>query len=227
MTNGDRHVGHFEMAPGSHQPARERTVSKHAYYAGREIGRHLAKHYFTHFPNTGRLLDLGCGTGDIARYKPPEMEMYGVDIDSGAIGLAAKHMPALCLNVEHEALPYPDATFDGVLARDILEHVNTPASVVREVHRVLRPGGVLVVSVIMARPTRVWADYTHVRGFTRKAAGLLLEDQGFAVTSVWPMGGVPLSERFGFVRAVPYLLRVPGFSQLWASSWELVAVKPG
>ena len=92
-------------------------------------------------------------------------------------------------------------------------------------YRVTRRGGVIVASVVMARPQRVWADYTHLRGFTRESARLLLEDAGFAVEAIWRMGGVPLSDRLGFMDLVPHLLRVPLFDALWGSSWELRARK--
>lgn len=71
----------------------------------------------------------------------------------------------------------------------------------------------------------VWADYTHIRGFTPGAFRLMFEDVGFHVGRVTPMGGAPLSERLRFVHLLPYLLRVPPFSAFWASSWELVGRK--
>ncbi len=79
------------------------------------------------------------------------------------------------------------------------------------------------MSVVMAKPRAVWADYTHVRGFTRRSARLLLEDAGFEVEAVWRMGGIPLSTRLRFIWLVPTLLRLPVVGWLWASSWELKA----
>jgi hypothetical protein len=83
-----------------------------------------------------------------------------------------------------------------------------------------------MTSVVMARPRIVWADYTHVRGFTKRTAVQLLEDAGLVVEKLWRMGGVPLSGRLGLIWLVPTLLRLPGCNQLWASSWELKARKP-
>lgn len=203
------------------------TAAKRAYYDERGMLPALAGRYYAHFGAARRILDVGCGTGHFGRYKPsPDMEVHGVDVDPGAVAQARRYEDAVELDLESAPLPYEDSYFDAVLAKDILEHVRDPGRLAREIHRVLRPGGVLVASLVIARPRAVWSDYTHVRGFTKHAARLLLADVGFSVRSIWLMGGVPLSNRLGFVDAIPYLLRVPGLYHLWASSWEIKAVKP-
>jgi len=87
----------------------------------------------------------------------------------------------------------------------------------------MRPGGALLASVVMAKPSAVWADYTHIRGFTRTAAEELLRDGGFTVERVWRMGGVPLTSRLGLIDLVPAFLRIPVAGHIWAVSWELLA----
>ena len=200
---------------------------KRAYYDQGGMLPAIAARYYGQLGAARRILDVGCGTGDFGRYRPaPDIQVHGVDVDPGAVAQARGHEQALQLDLESEPLPYGAESFDAVLAKDILEHVQDPGRLVREIHRVLRPGGVLVASVVMAKPRAVWSDYTHVRGFTERSARLLLEDVGFAVEGVWRMGGVPLSSRLGFVDAIPHLLRLPGLYHLWASSWEIKAVKP-
>jgi SAM-dependent methyltransferase len=199
---------------------------KQAYYKGCGLPRTLAARYYRELAGARRILDLGCGAGDFGRFRPsPEVEVFGVDADPLAVELASRYERAVQADLEREPLPFADATFDGVLAKDIFEHLREPGNAVREAFRVLRPGGVLVASVVMARPSRVWADYTHVRGFTREAARLLLEDAGFVVEAIWRMGPVPLSDRLRFTGAVPALLRFPPFDWLWGVSWELRARK--
>jgi len=201
-------------------------VLKERYYDGRGIVPQLAARYFREFGNARTILDVGCGTGDFGRYRPSaDVEIFGVDLDSGAVARAARFETVACLDLDTEPLPYEDETFDAVLAKDVLEHVQRPELLAREIHRVMRPRGVLIASVVMAKPRAVWGDYTHVRGFTQRSAQLLLEDAGFVVKATWRMGGVPLSRRLNFIWLVPHLLRLPPFSQLWASSWELKAVK--
>ena len=206
--------------------ARLSAVEKQAYYRDGGMPVRLAARYYREFAGARTLLDAGCGTGEFGRLRPSEdIVVHGVDVDAAAVAQATKHERALCMDIDTAPLPYPDATFDAVLAKDIFEHVRGPGHLARELFRVTRPGGVIVASVVMARPRRVWADYTHRRGFTERSARLLLEDVGFRVEAVWRMGGVPLSSRLGFMDAVPHLLRVPLFDALWGSSWELRARK--
>jgi SAM-dependent methyltransferase len=201
--------------------------AKQAYYRSRRMPTSLPALYFRQLRGARRVLDLGCGTGDLGRHaRGHDADIFGVDIDVGALKQAARFERVICLDLESASLPYADATFDAVVAKDIFEHVQDPGRLAREVARVTRPGGMVVASVVMARPRAVWADYTHVRGFTRHTASQLLEDAGLRVEQVWRMGGVPLTGRLGLVWLVPALLRLPGCNQLWASSWELRARRP-
>ncbi len=202
------------------------TVAKQVYYRDRGLAPSLARRYWREFGDARVVLDVGCGTGELGRYRSHDgVEVHGVDIDAGAVEIACRWERAVVHDVERGPLPYADAAFDAVLAKDIFEHVQDAGSLAREIYRVLRPGGVLVASVVMDIPKRVWADYTHVRGFSRGAARALLEDAGLTVEAMWKMGAVPLSERLGFRSLVPALLMIPGLHGLWASSWELKARK--
>lgn len=206
--------------------AQAEPIAKQAYYKGGGLPRALAARYYREFAGAHRILDLGCGAGAFGRVRPsPDIEVYGVDADPLAVELASRFEVATRTDLETDVLPYPDESFDAVLAKDIFEHLREPGRAVREAYRVLRPGGVIVASMVMARASRVWADYTHVRGFTRESARLLLEDAGFRVEAVWRMGPVPLSNRLRFVRFVPALLRLPPFDWLWGASWEVRARK--
>jgi SAM-dependent methyltransferase len=201
-------------------------IAKQAYYRDADMRPGLAARYYREFGDARTILDVGCGTGDFGRLRPSTaISVYGVDIDALAVEQAQRYERAACVDVDVEPLPFGEATFDAVLAKDIFEHVKDPGRLAREVYRVTRPGGIIICSVVMARPQRVWADYTHLRGFTQRSARLLLEDAGFDVEAIWRMGGVPLSSRLGFMDLVPHLLRVPLFDALWGSSWELRARK--
>lgn len=187
----------------------------------------LAKRYFRMMGDPERILDLGCGSGEFGRYRPnAKIEIVGIDRDSRALETARLYEATLQLDLNGPSLPFEDASFDAVLAKDILEHVVDPLAVTREALRVLKPGCVLIASVPMAKPKVVWNDYTHIRGFTRRAGTNMLEDAGFWVEAVWRMGGVPLSDRMRFMSLVPLLLRLPIFSHLWARSWEFQARRP-
>ena len=186
----------------------------------------VAAFYWKKLPGARRVLDLGCGDGEIGRYKPaPDIDVVGLDSDPRCVSAAAAHERAMSWDLDQGRLPFDDGAFDAIVAKDILEHLQKPWETVKEIHRVLVPGGCVLASVICERPSRTWSDYTHVRGFTARTARLLFEHQGFAVESVWRMGPVPLASRFSMLEAVPYVLALPVFKQLWFASYELVARK--
>jgi SAM-dependent methyltransferase len=133
-----------------------------------------------HFAPAARLLDVGCGTGWIADHFA---DYTGVDGSPDAVAAAAERNRNVSLHDVDRPLPFEDQSFDGVVLKDLLEHVADPAAVVRETLRVLRPGGRVFASSPDAQRW-VWDDYTHRRPFTRKSFRLLFADQGFAVEQV-------------------------------------------
>jgi SAM-dependent methyltransferase len=81
-------------------------------------------------------------------------------------------------------LPLDNASFDAALATQVLEHVPDPLRVMREMHRVVRPGGSVLVTVPF-----VWEEHEKPFDFQRfSSAGLvrMLEDAGFAEIAVQP-----------------------------------------
>jgi 2-polyprenyl-3-methyl-5-hydroxy-6-metoxy-1,4-benzoquinol methylase len=114
-----------------------------------------------------------------------------------------------------EPLPFDEGSFDGVVLKDVLEHVANPVTLVREVRRVLRPGGRVFASSPDAQRW-VWDDYTHRRPFTRKSFRKLFEDQGMTVQqigyeSVMPGTGIlsGLTHRKRRPRVLGVLARLP------------------
>jgi SAM-dependent methyltransferase len=128
-----------------------------------------------HFDSSAELLDVGCGTGWLADH----FERYtGVDASADAVAEAVQRGRNVRQADVDERLPFEDSQFDAVILKDLLEHVADPVALVREVRRVLRPGGRVFASSPDAQRW-VWDDYTHRRPFTRKAFRLLFRDQGF------------------------------------------------
>jgi SAM-dependent methyltransferase len=133
-----------------------------------------------HFPAETKLLDIGCGTGWLAEHYA---DYTGIDGSSDAVAAAAEKGRSVIQGDVDQPLPFGDAEFDGVVMKDLLEHVADPVAVVREARRVLRPGGVVFASSPDAQRW-VWDDYTHRRPFTRKGFKLLFADQGFEIEQV-------------------------------------------
>ena len=133
-----------------------------------------------HFAPGARLLDVGCGTGWLADHFA---DYTGLDGSPDAVAAAAERGRNVTLHDVAEPLPFADASFDGVVMKDLLEHVPDPVALVGEVRRVLRPGGRVFASSPDAQRW-VWDDYTHRRPFTRKSFRLLFADQGLTVEHV-------------------------------------------
>src|SRR5581483_408595 len=94
-----------------------------------------------------RVLDLGCRFGALTRAYAEGNEVTGVDVDREALAEAAKlGIETRFADVE-EPLPFEDASFDVVVAGELVEHLREPERLVAEVRRVLRPRGTFVGSV--------------------------------------------------------------------------------
>lgn len=130
-----------------------------------------------HFPPSAHVLDVGAGTGWLAAHFA---DYTGVEMSPEAVQEAQAAGRNVVRGDLRDGLAFEDASFDGVIAKDVLEHVDDPAALVRELRRVLRPGGVVFASSPDAQRS-AWDDYTHVRPFTLRAYRALFADQGLEV----------------------------------------------
>jgi len=151
----------------------------------RELAVHLRE-------GPAQILDAGCGTGGLmARLGPghPAWSWTGVDLSPVACALARARWSAptprslgeggpagrpapLVVEASLTALPFPDDAFDAVVSADVLYHVADDSAALRELRRVLRPGGVLILNL----PAHPWLWSYHdeaVGGLRRYRAGEL------------------------------------------------------
>lgn len=95
-----------------------------------------------------RVLDLGCAFGFGTRLLADRYQAHGHDLSADYIDRARRSVPgAIFTHGPADRIPYPDGFFGAVLLLDVLEHVPDERAAIREIGRVLRPGGQLVVSV--------------------------------------------------------------------------------
>jgi ubiquinone/menaquinone biosynthesis C-methylase UbiE len=132
-----------------------------------------------------RVLDLGAGMGGFAVAAALEgARVTACEYNRAYCQIiklrAARHRLRLPVsNAAGEDLPLPSAAFDAVVCWDVIEHVRAPEAVLREIARVLRPGGAALVTVINRR---AWVDpHYHIRGINylpRPLAELIIARRG-------------------------------------------------
>ena len=110
------------------------------YYPTYIAKMQAVRRYLDALPNTARVLDAGCGEGVIVDEYAERLDIVGVD---------ANYSSGRVREGSVTALPFPDATFDRALCLDVLEHLTFEEQprALAELHRVVRPGGELFVSV--------------------------------------------------------------------------------
>lgn len=120
-------------------------------------------------PAMPKILDVGCGAGGLMKALEPFGEVHGIDISSDVVEFCRARGSDRVMVGSMSNIPYPDHAFDVVFALDVLEHINDDRAGLREIHRVLRPGGFLVLTVpafqFLWGITDTLSD--HMRRYTR------------------------------------------------------------
>jgi SAM-dependent methyltransferase len=93
---------------------------------------------------SGNYLDVGCGRGELLQTIPRlyPVQAYGCDREPFPI----QGVPIAKVNFDRDALPYPSAFFSLVTCTEVLEHLENYRGLLREIYRVLTPGGVAIFS---------------------------------------------------------------------------------
>jgi 2-polyprenyl-3-methyl-5-hydroxy-6-metoxy-1,4-benzoquinol methylase len=142
--------------------------------------------------SAGRLLDVGAGVGLFVRHARDEgYDAQGIEVSSQAVSIGTKALDIPLLCGEFDSVMLPDAPFDIVTFWHVFEHLPRPKETLQKVHRILRPGGILIIAVpnfgsIQSRVFRGrWYHLDiprHLFHFSPETLRNLVEGSGFHVT---------------------------------------------
>lgn len=160
----------------------------------KEECEHLSRYVWAARHVRGDVLDLACGTGYGTRLLARVATVTGVDRDEGAISLSRSRSDATFVLAETPPVPLPAAAFDFAVCFETIEHIDDDVELVREMRRVLRPTGRLLVSTPNAdvsapggEPLNRW----HVREHTLVSLSALLREGGFEISALYAQGFAP------------------------------------
>jgi SAM-dependent methyltransferase len=130
------------------------------------------------------VLDAGAGQGSLsAKLAALGFEVTSTDASPAAVAVLRERAPGDVLQADVTALPFRDEAFDGAVLGEVLEHVEDDRGALAEISRVLRPEGVLALSVPanpkLFGPSDVWAG--HIRRYTRPGLIDACTSAGFEV----------------------------------------------
>jgi ubiquinone/menaquinone biosynthesis C-methylase UbiE len=120
-----------------------------------------------------KVLDVGCGQGiDLVRYARSGADANGIDLTPRHVELANSHLEALGLEGkaivgDAEDMPFEDATFDRVSSNGVLHHTPGIEAAVREVNRVLKPGGEFRMIVYNKSSLHYWMNQFLYQGLMK------------------------------------------------------------
>jgi SAM-dependent methyltransferase len=132
-------------------------------------------------PAGAAVLDIGARDGGLRRYLPPDVRYQGIDIAPEFAG------PDVLIQDISQGIPFSAGACDFVFCIEVLEHIPNPFGTLEEIHRVLRPGGVLILSVpnpyhfkeILWNLFRIPDRQGHLYAWTRQTMTRLGEMTGF------------------------------------------------
>jgi ubiquinone/menaquinone biosynthesis C-methylase UbiE len=183
--------------------SRYEQFERNPYFDSFAYSRHKLEqvlvHYLDPLPNGAKLLDVGCGTGNLLRRLGARFVCAGCDPAEEMLRRARARNPGVELKVAPaEKLPFEDDHFDAVLCIEVVRYLADPRPALSELARVLRPGGLALVTFAPLATTTLYPlvnavtsrvrlpGLTHVRQHFQTVRGIerLLAGAGFGSVEV-------------------------------------------
>jgi SAM-dependent methyltransferase len=158
-----------------------RVEDRHWWYRGRRrvLERTIAR---LELPSPARILDAGCGSGrnmiDLARHG----EVTGIELSDASVAAARARKVGEVVQGSVLEMPFADDSFDLAVCLDVIEHLEDDRGALRELRRVLAPGGVLLVTVPAYQ--WLWSGHDeinhHHRRYNRDTLLAVADDAGWS-----------------------------------------------
>lgn len=141
-----------------------------------------------------QVLDIGVGAGDLSLALQEKiygrLDLFGIDISPAMVGVAQTVLPNGRFQVaEATSLPFADHQFDLVICAHVLEHLPDPAEGLKEMVRVVKPGGTIVLVITCRGMWGWWIRHkwgTQLVG--RRQLQEWIQQQGFQSADILPVG---------------------------------------
>lgn len=170
------------MNPDEYTRMREREDHYWWFVGRRKLALSLLRRFWGQ-QDKPHVLDLGCGTGVISHELAEWSDVVSLDMSPLALGFCQKRGLRKLVQADGTALPLKDASVDSLVGLDIFEHIEDDRKAFSEAFRVLRPGGLLVLSVPAFRS--LWGPHDvalmHFRRYTRSEVEVRLKEAGFEI----------------------------------------------
>ena len=146
-------------------------------------------------PADASVLDAGCGSGRTLEELSPYGDVYGIELDPGAADVARARGRGEVQIGRLEELPWEDGRFDLITCLDVIEHTPDDRVTLRELRRVSRPGGFLLVTVPAYQG--LWSTHDvanhYYRRYSRSRLRAAARDAGWGVVRMTSFNGLLLA----------------------------------
>jgi SAM-dependent methyltransferase len=158
----------------------------HAKFPSDHCRQVTAEYYIDALPDVPtRFIDIGAGDGrsfDAAKRKLTNLDWVGIDIEDSPEVRMRTRQDCEFVSYDGVKIPFPDNRFDVAYSRQVFEHVRYPEQLLKEIYRVLKPGGLFIGSVSQLEPYHSYSFWN----FTYYGFAVICSDAGLKLHEYRP-----------------------------------------